>query len=59
MAAMTPEEFAARMREIAKDAAGDREAAHSHADNLMCEALKALGYGEGVEVFVRMERWYA
>jgi hypothetical protein len=55
---MTPEKFAERMREIAKE---DRhfDASHSAADNLMCEILAELGYEEGVDIFLDMDKWYA
>ena len=55
---MTPEEFAVRMREIANNT-GDKEAAHCDADDLLCEMLNELGYGEGVRYFQAMEKWYA
>jgi len=56
---MTPKEFADRMREIAKYADDDTEAAHGNADDLMCQLLTTLGYHEGVQIFVEMPRWYA
>ena len=34
------------------------EAGHVEADDLMCELLKSLGYGEGVEVLEDMDKWY-
>ena len=54
---ITPEVFKANMQKFADDY--DTEGAHSDADKLMCELLTELGYGEGVEIFKRMERWYA
>ena len=54
---MTPEQFAKRMREIAKET--DTEDRHINADNLMCDLLKELGYGEGVDIFEDMYKWYA
>ena len=54
---MTPEEFAAKMQEIAE--AGDPEAAHTEADALMCKVLAALGYEAGVRTFRHMRKWYA
>lgn len=56
---MTPEEFAARMRTIEAERGGDPEAAHGAADELLLGALRALGYGEGCDVFERLDRWYA
>lgn len=55
--AMKPEEFATKMREIAES--GDTEAAHGHADDLLVEVLRSLGYGEGCDVFEAMHKWYA
>lgn len=54
---MTPEQFAERMRGIAAE--HDTEWKHARADDLMCELLTQLGYGEGVNHFVLMEKWYA
>lgn len=56
---MTPEEFAAEMARIARDAKGDPEAAHSYADKLMLKVLEQHGYGEGCAVFEKMDKWYA
>jgi hypothetical protein len=54
---ITPDEFFRRMREIEKSA--DPEGGHLAADELMCEILDDLGYGDGVEIFERMGKWYA
>ena len=56
---MTPEEFATRMMEIAADKNDDTEHAHAEADDLLCEALRELGYEEGVDIFEGMTKWYA
>ena len=63
---MTPEEFAEKMRELAgeKNEYGqycpdDPERAHGKMDDLMCEVLESLGYGEGVEIFRNTRLWYA
>ena len=53
---MTPDEFREKM--IAAQSA-DAEVAHSKMDELMCELLRELGYGSGVDVFDYQERWYA
>jgi hypothetical protein len=53
---VTPEEFKTRMIALRT---GDEEADHARGDDLMCEALRSLGYGEGVEAFEAMEKWYA
>lgn len=54
---MTKEEFKKRMQAIAD--IRDAEEGHIEADDLMCELLKDLGYGEGVDIFEEMDRWYA
>lgn len=54
---ITPKQFALRMKKIAADC--DRESRHSNADDLMCNLLRDLGYGEGVETFDAMGKWYA
>lgn len=59
---MTPEEFRDKMRAIFaedKDSYPDLEASHANADGLMCELLRQLGYGEGVEIFEKADKWYA
>lgn len=53
----TPAEFAARMR--AAVPGDDTEAEHMAADRLMCETLRAMGYGDGVAVFEASHRWYS
>ena len=59
---ITPEEFARRMREIErtrKDIHISEEVEqHLEADDLLCDVLRSLGYGEGVEIFEEMGKWY-
>lgn len=62
--AMTPEEFKERMNEIKPDPSNnfynyDVETSHSKMDDLMCELLRSLGYGEGIDIFEAAEKWYA
>lgn len=54
---MTPEEFLVKMKEIEKD--DDRESRHGSADALLGQVLCDLGYGEGIEVYDSMDKWYA
>lgn len=54
---ITPEKAAQKMREI--DENGDTEGAHCDADELFCEILRDLGYGDAVDVFEGMTKWYA
>lgn len=64
----SPKIFARKMGEIAdmldkgEDACGriiDQEDAHRMADKLMCDVLRHLGFGAGVEIFENMPKWYA
>jgi hypothetical protein len=59
MEPMTPNEFARRMKEIDPGERGSHELAHIHADCLMCDLLRSLGYKEGVYIFENMELWYS
>lgn len=66
--AETPKIFARKMAMIAQmydngeDQARrfiDEEEAHRMADKLMCDILIELGYGEGVDIFKKIPKWYA
>lgn len=37
----------------------DNEVAHSRADDILCDTLKALGFGELVKAFDEIDKWYA
>jgi len=54
---ISPEVFKQRMEVINENF--DIEEAHGDADKLMCDLLDSLGYDGGVEIFRRMEKWYA
>ena len=59
---MTPEEFKNEMQKISNQLGKnhcDEEITHAEADDLMCNLLRELGYGEGVDVFEDMPKWYA
>ena len=56
---ITPEEFAKRMQEIHDRYLDDEEVVHSEMDDLMCELLRQLGYGEGIDIFDNTHKWYA
>ena len=53
----TPQEFAKKMSQLA--GGDDAEADHIKADELMCQLLTSLGYGEGVKIFRDMYKWYS
>lgn len=57
---LTPEEFTLKVK-AALDGDGTRPIirAHEEIDHLMCDLLEALGYGEGVELFVEEDKFYA
>lgn len=60
---MTPEEFKEAMktaiitydfnREL------DEELTHVVMDNTMCDLLRSLGYGEGIDIFENTPKWYS
>jgi hypothetical protein len=56
---MTPDVFAAKTRQRFPASGYDEESSHGQADRLMCEVLRSLGYGEGVDVFENADKWYA
>lgn len=55
----TRAEFADKMREIYDKHADDEEMVHGEMDDLMCETLRSLGYGEGIDIFENTHKWYA
>lgn len=38
---------------------GDNEISHCRADEILCAFLRELGYGEIVDVFESIDKWYA
>ena len=54
---MTPEKFLEEMQRIAR--IQDPEISHIEADELMCKQLRTLGYGDAVDEFIEMPKWYA
>ena len=56
---LTPEEFADRIRAIFQDVDHDVERAHGEADELLCDLLRELGYGDGVTIFENASKWYS
>lgn len=57
----TPKEFEVLMRacEEPHPDRDDAEEWHIEMDTRMCYLLKALGYGKGVDVFLKSHKWYA
>lgn len=56
---ITANDFAQRMADISLEYAGDPEKLHGEMDDLMCETLEKLGYSEGVDIFLKTEKYYA
>lgn len=56
---MTPEEFKEKMQEIKAERHDDPEVSHIAMDDEMCDLLRELGYGEGVDIIESTTRWYA
>ena len=54
---MTPQAFAERINAIRQEESLD--IAHEEADDLMADLLIALGYGDGIEIFKSMNKWYS
>jgi hypothetical protein len=38
---------------------GDTEAAHAEADDILCALLRDLGYGDVVDEYDKVAKWYA
>lgn len=51
------QEYINRLRELQKE--GDIERAHSAADNVLCEILEKLGYGDITMQYYKIDKWYA
>ena len=56
---MTRTEAIEQLRELARLSKGDAEGPHADADEVLCDLLKALGYGDVVAEYEKVEKWYA
>lgn len=61
---MSAEEFKEQMKAILTTHSDESfensmEERHKIADDLMCKTLRKLGYGDGVDIFEEMPKWYA
>jgi hypothetical protein len=54
---MTREEAIETLKTLAKDL--DGEVAHKEADVVLCQLLFTLGYGDVVDEYHRIYKWYA
>ena len=64
---LTPEEFVKAMKDISDKLTNpskdnpyyDEEDSHAEMDGLMCDLLRSLGYGDGIDIFNKTPKWYA
>lgn len=54
---MTREEAVAELIECQKN--GDTEMAHGIADGVLCRLLAALGYGDVVAEYDKVDKWFS
>lgn len=52
---MTPEEFKQAMTDAIEYGI---EEDHITMDDIMCNLLRSLGYGEGIDIFENTDKWY-
>lgn len=55
---MNIQEAEKQMQEVV-DNSGDIESDHGKADAILCEFLESLGYKNLVEIYERIDKWYA
>lgn len=55
----SPEEIRAEMAALVANLFHDPEALHTELDRLMVSTLRALGYGDAMDVFEAAHVWYA
>lgn len=56
---MTPEEFEKELIILNEIYINSPEDFHYRSDELMCNVLRALGYGKGIDIIESRERWYS
>ena len=56
---MTPEEFENEMAKLRFVKDDDLEGRHVAMDELMCDVLRSLGYGDGIDIFNNTHKWYS
>lgn len=52
------DEFNEKMKYISENQ-WRTEDAHIEMDDVMCNTLKKLGFGKGIEIFKHTEKWYS
>ena len=53
------ERYAREMKSVSDSMGHDVEGGHSDADAILCELLERLGFGEVVELYNSIEKWYS
>ena len=56
---MSPAEFSEKMWRIRIRQDSTPEYNHIDADDVICDLLTELGYGDGVKEFKKMDKWYS
>ena len=56
---MSDDELAEKLRDVERDNRGDIEAIGDHAEMLLIEVLRSLGYNESMDVYESFVRWGA
>jgi len=56
---VTPDEFRHKMKKIKRKAKKEPEVAHAEALDLMNHTLRMNGFMEGMEVFEKLQKFYA
>ena len=56
---ITPEEFAREMMKAKNMDRDDTEGAHGYADDIMVRVLREKGFGEAMDIYESMVKWYA
>jgi len=56
-APMTPAQFKTKMKKASH--LKDLSARHERFDELMCRQLSAMGFEEGIDIFLDADKWYA
>ena len=56
---MTKEEALEKLAEFKKESEVYMEEAHIHADEVLCQFLTSLGYGDVAQAFDEFPKWYA
>jgi hypothetical protein len=56
---MTRKQAVKELKKLQAKSEDDAESAHVDADDVLCKLLTTLGYGDVVEEFNKVDRWYS